>query len=271
MSERDDYMTGVPCWVDTYQPDPATASRFYAEVLGWEFEGPDVLTNTITSGYLVARFRGREVAAIGASSPNAASQGAAWNSYVAVDSLEESLERATGAGGSIVVGPVDMSPAQRWGAIADPSGAVIGLLEQGARRGAQLVNASGAWALSQLHTDDLDRAQAFYGSVFGWQNESFPIGDGEMIACRLPGYLGGVAEQPVPRDVVAILAPAPDGTEPYWRVRFWTDDVDAAATTAAALGGEIVEAPRDVHGSRMAVLADPAGAQFTVDTPAGDA
>ena len=40
MSERDHYEPGVPCWVDTVQPDPVAAGSFYGELLGWELFGP---------------------------------------------------------------------------------------------------------------------------------------------------------------------------------------------------------------------------------------
>ena len=30
MPERDGYIPGVPCWVDTSQPDPDAALAFYA-------------------------------------------------------------------------------------------------------------------------------------------------------------------------------------------------------------------------------------------------
>ena len=38
MSERDGYIPGVPCWVDTSHPDPAAALPFYRGLFGWEFE-----------------------------------------------------------------------------------------------------------------------------------------------------------------------------------------------------------------------------------------
>ena len=38
MSERDGYIPGVPCWIDTNQPDPDAAVRFYGGLFGWEFE-----------------------------------------------------------------------------------------------------------------------------------------------------------------------------------------------------------------------------------------
>ena len=33
MIARDGYPPGVPCWVDTSQPDPAAAAEFYVAVL----------------------------------------------------------------------------------------------------------------------------------------------------------------------------------------------------------------------------------------------
>ena len=38
MSERDGYIPGVPCWVDTSQPDPQAALPFYTGLFGWEFK-----------------------------------------------------------------------------------------------------------------------------------------------------------------------------------------------------------------------------------------
>ena len=38
MPERDGYIPGVPCWVDTSQPDPGAALAFYGGLFGWEFE-----------------------------------------------------------------------------------------------------------------------------------------------------------------------------------------------------------------------------------------
>ena len=34
MDKREDYPAGAPCWVDTLQPDPRAALRFYGSRLG---------------------------------------------------------------------------------------------------------------------------------------------------------------------------------------------------------------------------------------------
>jgi predicted enzyme related to lactoylglutathione lyase len=111
-----------------------------------------------------------------------------------------------------------------------------------------------------LRTPDPEGAKAFYGAVLGWTTEAF----GPMLLWRLPGYVGGVPEQPVARDVVAVLARAGDGEAAYWRADFWIADADAAAARATQLGGSVVAGPEDAGPFREAVLADPAGATFSV-------
>jgi hypothetical protein len=80
--------------------------------------------------------------------------------------------------------------------------------------------------------------------------------------CSGCGYVGGPAEQPVPRDVVAVLASG-DG-EPNWSVDFWIADAEAAAARASELGGSVVVPPRERPGFLNTVIADPAGAVLSL-------
>jgi predicted enzyme related to lactoylglutathione lyase len=262
MSERNHYPPGVPCWVDTLQPDPEAATRFYAELFGWEFVRPGAMPGEPPGRYFVAQLRGKEVAGVG-STP---SQGPppAWNTYVSVTSADEAAERATRGGGTVIVAAFDAPPAGRLAVLGDPAGAVICIWESLHRQGAQLVNEPSAWALSLLHSADPDGAKAFYAEVFGWESEPFAIGEGEITLWRLPGYVGGQPEQPAPRDVVGVMLPLDDDAPPHWSVDFWIDDADAAAAKAPSLGGKVVVPPYDSPGFRSAVLADPQGAVFSV-------
>ena len=100
--------------------------------------------------------------------------------------------------------------------------------EPGDHKGAQVVSEPGAWSMSAQATPDLDGAKAFYGAVFGWTTGTFDLGDAEMTTWHVPGYLGGEPEQPVPRDLVAVMLP-PNDAPPHWSVDFWVHDVDATA------------------------------------------
>jgi hypothetical protein len=252
MSERNDYPAGVPCWVTNVVRDLPAARAFYEGVFGWTTEGDEPGDS---AAYAVARLRGRDVAGLAADD---VSRG--WSTEVAVDDLPAAVSRAVEAGGTVLKPPADLSPIGRLAVLSDPSGAAFGLWEPGDRRGAQLVNESSAWALSALRCPDPEGAIAFYGAVFGWEPEAF----GAATMCRLPGYFGGVATQPVSRDVVAVVVPSADPT-PVWRVTFWIDDTDAAVSRAAALGGSVVVPPDDAPGGfRQALLADPEGGTFSV-------
>jgi predicted enzyme related to lactoylglutathione lyase len=194
-----------------------------------------------------------------------------WSTYVCVESADEAAESVKKAGGTILVEPFDAVPAGRMAVLADPAGAQFCAWEPRDRQGAELVNDAGAWSMSLLNTRDPEGSEAFYGSVFGWETETMELGGGEIAMWRLPGYLGGEPLQPVPRDVVAVMAPvsgdqSPDDTPSQWSVDFWVDDVDATADNAADLGGEVIAAPYDIPGAelRQAVLADPQGAGFSV-------
>jgi predicted enzyme related to lactoylglutathione lyase len=267
MSEPDGFQPGVPCWIDTWQPDAPAAVDFYTALFGWEAE--DTMPPGTPGHHFMCRLRGRDVAAI-ASRPGAAPPaGPAWGTYVWVSSAEESAASAKAAGGSVVLEPFDSLDGGRIAVLADPAGAVLGVWQPGAHRGAQLVNEPGAWSMSLLSTRDPEGAKAFYGDLFGWGTESFDLGGAEITMWRLPGFVGGEPGQPVPRDVVAAMAPLESDqnqAQSGWSVDFWVDDVDAAAEKAGQLGGKVVTPPYDIPAAalRQAQLADPQGASFSV-------
>jgi uncharacterized protein len=268
MSARHGYQAGVPCWVDSISADAEASMRFYAGVFGWEFTGPGPIPGDPPGEYYVAQLRGRDVAGIGQAPGGPHPPPPAWNTQVSVASADETADRARRAGGRVLAGPFDAPPAGRTAVLADPAGAALCVWEPGERQGAALVNEPSAWAMSTLHTAHPELAKAFYAELFGWRSEAFgPPGSGVELF-RLPGYGGGEAEQPVPRDVVAALVALPagggGGTGSHWAVDFWIADADAGADAAARLGGTVLAAPHQTPMFVQAVLADPHGAVFTV-------
>jgi uncharacterized protein len=261
MSERLSYPAGVPCWVETLQPQPRAACDFYAGLFGWQFTGPGPMPDA-EGEYFVAQLGGRDVAGI-ASLPPHAGLVPVWNTHVRVDDATAAVARTMSAGGSVLAGPLDALPAGRMAVIADPGGAVLSLWEARSREGAQRINEPGAWAMSMLHAGDPARAARFYRAVFGWQHEPF---DGDDALFRQPGYVGGEPQQPVPRDVVAVMTPLKPNVAlpPRWTVDFWTDDIDGVLERALRLGGRVVVPRFDAPLFRHAVVGDPAGATFSI-------
>jgi hypothetical protein len=261
MSERDHYPAGVPCWVDTGQPDVDQALDFYGAVFGWEFVGPGPMPGDPPGRYFVARTGGKDVAGV---RTQMADTPTVWNTYVSVTNVDATARSATERGGSVLVAPFDAPPAGRVAVLADPAGAVICAWEPGDRQGAQRINEPSAWSMSRLNTTDTDGARSFYGAVFGWESEPLPMGEQTGTLFRVPGYVGGEPEQPVPRDSVAVMIDAERGTPPHWSVDFWIDDANAAVQRAVAAGGAALAEPFDIPMFRTAVLRDPQGAVFTI-------
>ena len=180
MSERDRYIPGVPCSVDASQPDPQAALAFYSGLFGWEFQN---IMPKSESGYFVGRIRGKDVGAV-AGLAEGAPPVATWNTYIWVESADETASRVVTAGGTALTEPFDVQDQGRMAVLADPEGAVFCVWEARAHRGAAIVNEPGSVNFNGLHTRDLDRAKAFYGEVFGWTTLSV---SGGMTAWTLPG------------------------------------------------------------------------------------
>jgi predicted enzyme related to lactoylglutathione lyase len=272
MAERDGYIPGVPCWVDTGQPDPETALAFYSGVFGWEFE--DVMPTGSPGRYFIARIRGGDVGAIG-SLPERAPAAATWNTYICVADADETASRAREAGGTTLVEPFDMTDAGRTAVLADPEGAAFSIWQPGRHKGAQIVNEHGSVNFNGLHTRDVEAAKRFYGAVFGWGTitvggaELWTLpGYGDHIEERDPGLRARIAEfgaEPGFEDVVANIQPIGDDeadVPAHWSVTFSIDDADKLAARATELGGTVLVPPMDVPWARMTVIADPQGASF---------
>jgi predicted enzyme related to lactoylglutathione lyase len=272
--ERDGYIPGVPCWVDTSQPDPEAAAAFYGGLFGWDCE--DTMPPGSDGKYFIARLRGRDVAAIG-SIPEGGPPMAMWNTYVWVQSADETASKARAAGGGVVMDPFEVMDAGRMAVLTDPEGAAFVAWEAKQHRGARLVNEPGSVTFNGLHIRDVGGAKAFYGSVFGWTTLELPGADmwtlpgyGDYLEGLTPGLRKQVAELGGPagfEDVVASINPIPDDqpdTPAHWSVTFATADTDATAAKAAELGGKVIVPPFDAPWSRLAILGDPHGATFIV-------
>lgn len=114
---------------------------------------------------------------------------------------------------------------------------------------------AGSFCWADLVTEDPAAARAFYGQVLGWQFEDLP-GTEYTVA-----LVGG-------RAAAAIGPNHQPGAPPHFNCYVSVDDADATAARAAELGATVLLEPGDVGASgRLAVLADPQGAAFSLWQP----
>jgi len=268
MSERDDYISGVPCWVDASYTDPQGVLPFYGGLFGWEFI-PAI--ETPGERFFIATIRGASTAGIG-ELPADHPPVPAWNTYIAVTNADDAVDKVQAAGGEVLAPAFDVVDAGRMAILRDPQGAVFCVWQAGRTKGAKLVNEHGAVNFNTLRTTDLDAARRFYGDVFGWTTLSLGgaefwtlPGYGDYLETITPGIRKQAAEMGAAgfEDVVAVLEPLTDDGEPHWHVTFAVDDADAAAAEAAKLGGKVLVPPMDAPYVRLTVLTDPEGTPFT--------
>ncbi len=120
-------------------------------------------------------------------------------------------------------------------------------------------HAPGEFCWIELATTDQAAAGKFYGPLFGWSFNNFPIGPSDFYTIfQLEG-----------RDTAAAYTLRPEqrsqGVPPHWNLYVSVESADAAAGRAAQLGGKVLAPAFDVFDSgRMANLQDPTGANFSV-------
>src|SRR4051794_37058616 len=259
------YPHGVPCWVDTEQPDPEAAREVYGALFGWTFG--NALPPGAPAVYLIAKLSGQDVCAIG--------QGAAqWNTYIAVRDADVVAAEIEGSGGSVLSPPQDAGPGGRLAVCADPGHAQFRLWQANKRLGAQVVNSPNSWNFSNLRTPDPDAAFAFYATIFGWKSLGTDNALGMMV--QVPGYGDHLASTVDPdiyqrqvgappgfADVVAGIEPTSPGDAPNWHVKFSVADRDETARTAEKLGAKVL-LTHDTQWTREAVIEDAQGARFSV-------
>ncbi|MFJ1970113.1 VOC family protein [Streptomyces sp. NPDC087903] len=241
-------VNGGPCWTELGTSDLEAAKRFYTELFGWR---PETDPRQEAGGYTVAHLGDAAVAAL--SPLYQESQPVAWNVSFAVPDADAAARKVTEAGGTVLVGPMDVFDIGRFTVALDPGGAAFQMWQARAFPGAGLFNAPGALGWVELMTRAPERAVGFYTTVFGWSVNSSE----HYTQWGIDGAdFGGM---------VTMDDSFPPEVPPHWLPYFAATDVDATAGVAVGAGGTVLMEPASVpDGPRIAVLRDPQGAAFGV-------
>src|SRR5580704_599913 len=104
------YKPGSFCWVDFAAPDQEAAKKFYSDVFGWTAND---MTMQQGGTYSMMQKDGKNVGAIMAMPPGHEGVPPHWNSYIAVDNLDQTVSKAASLGASIAMPPMDVPQAGR--------------------------------------------------------------------------------------------------------------------------------------------------------------
>jgi predicted enzyme related to lactoylglutathione lyase len=252
MAKRTQYTPGTFSWADLSTTDQPAAKEFYTQLFGWEPDDQPVGDGVY---YSMMKVGGEEVAAVSPQPEQQRDAGAppVWNSYVTVDSADESLARVQDLGGAVHAPAFDVLDVGRMGVAQDPHGAFFLVWEPRRHIGAALVNAPGALCWNELASPDPDTSARFYGELFGWTTEEMPSEEMEYLVIRRAdgGTNGGIRPQ-MPEE------------PPNWLVYFGSQDVEADLTRAVELGGASLVGPMEIWDGSFGVLRDPQGGTFAL-------
>ena len=245
------YAPGSFSWIDLMSPDAAASKAFYQALCGW-----DVHDNPTDQGGVYTQFMqdGQPVAGLGEMNEEMKASGmpAVWNSYVSVQDVADTTERAQSLGAQVVMPPMQVMDAGHMSIFADPTGAHLSLWQAGDHFGAGIANVPVSLGWNELATNDTEQAASFYRELFGWSISE--MGDGYLLIENAGRPNGGIMP----------LGPDRAGQPPSWGATLAVEDPDAKLEEATGLGGNVLMPPIDIEQGRFGVLADPAGAVITL-------
>ncbi len=249
MSFSDEPLVGKAVWHDLVTNDLDAARRFYGGLFGWDLE-----TSRTGRGqdYVLARDGGIYVAGLLQAAPrDDGANVSRWLPYLSVGDVDTAVQRATSAGGDVIVAPRNV-PLGRVAAIADDQGAIVGLARSnvGDPDDATTAGAVGRVVWNELVAEDSVEAARFYERVFGYQATEIERRGGRYVILGAGGVdRAGILKEPAPE------WPA------VWLTYFGVADPVAAASRAEQLGGRVLLAPSpELREGTIAVVEDPAGA-----------
>jgi uncharacterized protein len=111
-------------WNELMTRDVARAKKFYADTMGWSY---DAMPSGGGSTYWLAKSGDEIVGGLfDISGPDFKDVPESWMSYIAVDNVDERVNKATAAGAKVMKPAFDVPNVGRIAVLLEPGGAAIG-------------------------------------------------------------------------------------------------------------------------------------------------
>jgi predicted enzyme related to lactoylglutathione lyase len=112
---------------------------------------------------------------------------------------------------------------------------------------------------AELQTTDVPQAKTFYGKLFDWKLDDFPMPNGTYTMIDVgQGTGGGIMQHPVP------------GAPSAWLAYVLVDDIAVSTEKAKSLGATIMRDVTEIPGAGwLSIIIDPTGATLGLWKPSG--
>jgi len=285
---------GTICWRDIWSADKKKATKFYADLFGWEATDfkADVDYALLESGDHIDHFGG--AVTIDAKLSKAGLTSSQWIPYFQTEGLDAIATKATAKGASTILAATPLHIG-RFNVMKDPHGAFFSLWETAAAKAGGDSSSSSSdskdgnkskdkdgddkskdktkakstkpkepktWVYNLLSTADVKASAAFYADLFGdaYRAADKPRNNKDK----------SFAVTPV-SDKAAIISTPVKGSalSTGWLGAVKVADIAETTKKAIGLGGKEVQAAVSITGVGVfAVIADNSGAQFVIIEPA---
>lgn len=247
---------GHVVWHDLLTNDVARAKRFYAELLGWEYQiehASDFVWKSGEADYPLIMSGGE---AHGGFVDPGQDMHASWVAYIAVEDVDTAVAKAKLLGATVIRKPFDTPGVGRSAVIQDLQGAII-CLHVATHN---FPSPKGTFLWDELITEDAQLAKIFYSELFAWQTNSVvrdPMGSYTLLKCDDNTDAVGV--------MMRSLGTAGSAA---WVTYLATDNVKSTVAKAKNLGAiSHIEATDVPDVGQFAILTDPTGAMFGLLSP----
>lgn len=241
--------TGRFVWHELMARDPATASTFYTQLLGWN------ATQTDMGGmpYTIFDVDGTQVAGLATLPPG--DTPTFWMGYVSLGDVDAALSSLAELGGQVYVPAMEVEGIGRFGVAADPQGAVFGPFSGSESEDEDGEPMLGSFMWCSLMATDVPAAIAFYTKIVGWEAQT----EGGMTVFTKNG------------EQIANVEAAQPGMPAAWLLHVRVADLAASRDKVPGLGGQILMPQVDVPGiGSFAVVQDPNGGVLSLFQSAHD-
>jgi predicted enzyme related to lactoylglutathione lyase len=241
-------LVGKFVWRELLTEDRESVESFYGELFGWTFQATDL------PEYTLILHQNRPIAGmVSAGEETEDINESQWVSLLSVPNVDDAVGQVRGARGQVHVEPVDIAKRGRLAVVSDSQGALLGFVRAAKGDPPDREPGMGEWLWTELWTDDVDEAVAFYDSLVDYEPEKIREERDYTVLRR-----GGLPRAGIARKERKEI-------RPHWVPYVRVENARAVAERVEALGGTVVLAPReDIRDGTVALILDPSGAVLAV-------
>jgi predicted enzyme related to lactoylglutathione lyase len=245
---------GKVVWMELVTPDLRGAQHFYGGLFGWTFQA----VPGMHALYRIALNNGTPVAGfVQPRAPRGGRRQPAWLPFIAARDVSALKDGALKRGAKVLSPPRAYPQRGEQALLADPQGAVFGVLASSSGDPPDELVDVGGWIWAALLTTNPKSGVAFYQGLFGYDVQPLPGKDGSShLLLSSEGFA---------RASINTLPRRAKKDSPYWLSFVRVQNTAAAVAQVKSLGGSVITEPHpNPDGSLVAVVADPAGTPFGV-------